>query len=609
MNRIITLLVSLLACAGTLQAQRQQWWGYIEEDDNITMLGTGKAANYHCAIFVPGNHDVTSGKTLCAVRFGLLAPHASDVKVWIASSLPTGKLTAANTLWITDVERVEKDDFTDVALTTPYAIPAEGVYVGYSFTITSASTENDQYPILVGGDDQTNGLLLRTNDSNWENYYGENFGVLAMKVLLEGNFADYMVSPTMVQDAYYAQIDQSVDVDIKLTNNGLAEVNSIAYTLTADGVTGPEQTVTLPEALSTFNSTEITINVAASTTVNSTKQTVTITKVNGEANQSLNVSTEFTLHTVERIILRNVVVEEFTGTGCGWCPRGLVGMEKLRQTFGDRFIGIGIHQYNESDAMYIANYPYLNFGGAPSCRIDRGPVIDPYFGTSDDICNDFRTEMNKPAMVGVDVKGIINEAMTEVSATAYIEPLYNTSDYTLEFALVADGLSGTTSAWWQSNYYSGQPSSSVPEDLRVFCSGGKYGSSSVKGFVFNDVAVGTSYNKSGKNQVEALGTMAAGETREVSFTLSLPTKATLRNALKKGTIYVVALVVDKDGLIANAAKQKVEDGTEGVNSVNTDYNTQTTARYSLNGTQLNTPQRGINIVRTADGKVRKVVVR
>ena len=25
-------------------------------------------------------------------------------------------------------------------------------------------------------------------------------------------------------------------------------------------------------------------------------------------------------------VKRNVVVEEFTGTGCGWCPRGLVGM-------------------------------------------------------------------------------------------------------------------------------------------------------------------------------------------------------------------------------------------------------------------------------------------
>ena len=72
---------------------------------------------------------------------------------------------------------------------------------------------------------------------------------------------------------------------------------------------------------------------------------------NGNDNQATEKSTDITLSTLEHFIPRNVVVEEFTGTGCGWCPRGLVGMEKLRQTFGDRFIGIGIHQYNSTDAM------------------------------------------------------------------------------------------------------------------------------------------------------------------------------------------------------------------------------------------------------------------
>ena len=179
--------------------------------------------------------------------------------------------------------------------------------------------------------------------------------------------------------------------------------------------------------------------------------------------------------------------------GCGWCPRGLMGMEKLRNTFGDRFIGIGIHQYNETDAMFIANYPYLDWEGAPSCRIDRGAEIDPYFGSSDDIVNDFQDEMNQPSFVDVDVCGFMDEAMTEVETKAYIKPLYDTDEYELELALVADGLSGSTSAWWQSNYYSSQPTSQTPNDLRVFCSGGKYGSNSIKGFVFNDVAIGTSY--------------------------------------------------------------------------------------------------------------------
>ena len=586
----------------------QWWWGLINDDDNMTVIGTSGTGTYHCAFFLPGNHEVVSGKKLCAVRFGLVAPHATDVKVWTAASLPAGDLTEGNTLWLQDVGQVAQDGFTDVPLTTPYDIPAEGVYVGYSFTITAASSQDDRYPLLVGGEDQAGGLLLRTGNGEWDDYMGYNFGVLAMKVLLEGELTDCLVSPAAVQDICYTEIGQPASVGIRLTNNGSATVNSISYTLEADGVTGEEQTVTLPDGLETFRRATITVSVPAATAASSTKQTLTVTKVNGEANGSANASTGFTLNTLSRFINRNVVVEEFTGTGCGWCPRGLVGMEKLRDTFGDRFIGIGIHQYNEGDAMYIANYPYLEFGGAPSCRIDRGLVIDPYYGSNNDICDDFRAEMGIPAMVLVDVKGKMNEAMTEVEATAYVEPLFDSSDYQLELALVADGLSGTTSAWWQSNYYASQPAAQVPEDLRIFCSGGKYSGSSIKNFVFNDVAVGTSYDKNGKNQAGPLGAMTGGEKREVSCTLSLPTKATLRNALKKGTIYVVALVIDKDGTIANAAKCEVSD-TDGISTVCSDSNADTTLRYSLNGMQLTAPQHGINMVRMSDGTVRKVFVK
>ena len=144
----------------------------------------------------------------------------------------------------------------------------------------------------------------------------------------------------------------------------------------------------------------------------------------------------------------------------------------------------------------------------------------------------------------------------------------------------------------------------------MFCSGGKYGSNSIKGFVFNDVAIGTSY-KNGVNQVDDLGTLTENETREVSYTLAMPTKATLRTALKKSTasVYVVALVVDKStGHIANAAKRLVgEEINAGVSTVKA--NTGITTNYSLNGTKLTAPQRGINIVRQADGTVRKVVIK
>jgi hypothetical protein len=104
--------------------------------------------------------------------------------------------------------------------------------------------------------------------------------------------------------------------------------------------------------------------------------------------------------------------------------------------------------------------------------------------------------------------------------------------------------------------------------------------------------------------------MTSGQTREINYTLTMPTKATLRNALKKGTVYVVALVVDADGRIANAAKRIVgEPAIDGVTTIDNGLNTEATMRYSLDGIQLTAPQRGINIVRMSDGTVRKVFVK
>lgn len=627
MKKLLTLLCVLATvCAGTVHAQlwqkspvhqyqqpsaaqraaaieagqNQLWWGYIGSADISSSVGINMADTYHCAMFLTGQDDMTTGKTIRAVRFGLSATKVIGVKVWIASELPTGTPSADNTLWVKDVAKEDLSEAIDVAVDVPCTIPAQGLYVGYSFTITSTATEHDQYPILTGGTDHPNGLLLRTNIRvpNWATLYGQGYGVLAMKVLLEGEFAQNSVTPSFGSENYYVQMGQTVGVDLVLTNHGLADVNSISYTL--DG--GAEQTVNLSSPLAPQKSTIIAISVPADAKEQNSTKKLTITKVNGVANDSKEATAQFVLSTMEQLIQRNVVVEEFTGTGCGFCPRGLVGMEKLRQTFGDRFVGIGIHQYNEDDAMYIANYAPLQWHGAPSCMIDRTMNTDPYYAESGDICNEVRMAMNVPSTVEVDVVGVINEEETEVELTASVKSLFDTKDFSIEYVLVADGLKGTTAAWAQSNYYSSQ---AVPEeDLKIFGRGGKYGQSNIVGYVFNDVALAWA----GGKMVQPLGQLSAGQVHKATHTLQMPTKATMRNALRKGTVYAVVLIVNPDGTIANAVRKPVVDAA-GISTTQQDRQVTVTDAYVIDGMRLAAPQRGINIVRMADGSVRKVLVK
>jgi len=550
----------LLTTVAQAQDETQEhWWGYVSDETQRTGLGVQAADTYHCAIFIPGNQAVASGKTIKAVRFGLTAAGAEDVKVWLASSLPS-KITAANTLQIVNVTTTGQT--IDVNLTSPYTIPAGGVYVGYSFTIGKVSTQDDQYPVFTTGSDNSNGLYLKTDQNvpQWSNLYGYGYGSLFLQVLLEGEFVDNTAVPADF-GPLYTLLGQPVTDQFAITNVGTTPLSSIDYTITSDGVTSAEQHIDITSPIAFNNTDYLSITVPADTVAHASTKTLNITKVNGVDNAQADQGAKFTLYTLPEKVDRNVVVEEFTGTGCGYCPRGLIGMENLRNTYGDRFIGIGLHQYNSSDAMYINSNAYakLSFGGAPSCRIDRGEEIDPYYGSGSDIRDDFANEMAVPALAQVSVSGVVDSLMTKVEAKAEVKALIDDSKFTLEFVVVGDSLKGTGTAWNQSNYYYQGTTAQwgVGSDMAIFCKGGKYGKSSVSGWYFNDVALCSSY-VSGSNKAPALGTLAGGESKEAEYTLTLPTKTTLKNAMKQDQLYIIALVVDQNKKIVNAAKAKIE---------------------------------------------------
>lgn len=610
MKKFFTFLSLLLLSIAASAQTHQNWWGYVSTGETLSGVGVSTADTYHCAIFIPGDHTVAAGKTINAIRFGLVASHAKDAKVWVAASLPA-TIDAANTLQFVDVPATSLgNEQIDINLPTPVAIPAEGVYVGYSFTITSAATSSDKYPVLFCGEASPNTLILKTDTKvpEWTDLYSSNFGRLFLQVLLEGTFADNAATAADFGPAY-AALGQSATTTIAVTNAGNTPVSSIDYTITTDGTTSAEQHVDIANPIA-FNETgKVSITIQADATIGEKAKTLNITKVNGQPNASAGVAANFTLHTWPELIQRNVVVEEFTGTGCGWCPRGLVGMDNLRNAYGDRFIGIGLHQYNSSDAMYIAPSAYakFSFSGAPSCRINRGDEIDPYYGSANSILDDFAAEMAIPASAKVNVSGTIDEQLTKVNAKAQVEALFDNSEYTLEFVVIGDGLTGTGSGWNQSNYYYQYSASQLPDDLAIFGNGGKYGQSSVQGWQFNDVALVSSYVSS-SNKAPKLNVLNAGVQQEAEYTLTMPTKTALKNAVKDAKLYIVALLVDAQGKIANAAKAPITIADpSGIENVNTAAVSEPTIHYTLDGRRIQTMQKGLNIVRMANGKTIKVV--
>lgn len=636
MKKVFTLLV-MLTIAGVLsmqaqvlqkalfkkavssRAQRaviepganQAWWGYSNNYSDLSILGVTAIDNYHCAIFVPGNHQIAGGKTIKAIRFGLVAPNVTDVKVWIASEKPS-EINTTNCLQVINVPASELGNMQiDVPLNTPYTIPAEGVYVGYSFSITKIEYEDDAYPVMFFSEEGINNaffLRCETSIPNWSDLSSE-YGNLYLNVLLEGEFPTNMLTPSDFGPVF-AKVGTGVSAVFTVENKGSDPVSSIDYTITTDDFTSGESHVDVEPAIAGFSKGRMVVAIPADAVQGKKEKTLTITKVNGKENLADDKTASFTLFSLSEIISRNVLVEQFTGTGCGWCPRGHIGMAKMREAYGDRFAGVAIHQYSNqsSDAMFIARNSYAKHGltGAPSARVNRGEVVDPYYSNGNGIYNVMESEMAIPALADVQASGTFDEGFTKVDAKAKLRPLFE-GTYKLEFVLVADGLKGTGTGWGQTNYYSsvysgstGITKESLPEDLKYL-----YDLGATFYPTFNDVAIASSY-AGGSNTVPEQ-TLIAGETAEVSYSINLPTYTKLKNALQKDQIYVIAILTDNTGVIANVSKARV-DGITGISTVN-GGNIAETVFYSLDGRKLSAPQHGINIVKMSDGSTRKVMIK
>lgn len=587
-------------------AADQLWWGYFNESDfniqDIT-LGIGTPTPFLTAIAIPANHEQLGNATVSAVRIYLaqgIPASVKELKVWVSKSLPAS-VDAAD--YVQTVTGTLVEGANDIELTTPYVVNNEAFYIGYYINST------ESYCIRCGGSDQNNAFLICAPQYiDWSDLAGNGFGKLAFQVRVSGAvLKDNSVSLTVdnLGNAYGA-VDKTAELETLITNNGRNDVSNIDYVIDGGTSTFLEYHLNLPSPIAYGESAKVTFAIPTDKTASVKNKEIVISKVNGVANESSANKAQFTLYSLSRFIDRNVLVEEFTGTGCGYCPRGLVGMEKMRKAFGDRFVGVGIHRYNASDAMYIANYAPVNFSGAPSCRIDRGEEIDPYFGSGDDVCDDMRAAMAIPGFADVDVSGTLDEAYTAVSATATVSPLF-ADTYNVEFVLVADGLQGTGSAWNQANYYYQYSAAQMPEDLSIFGNGGKYGKASVTGWIFNDVAIASSFvNNTNKVASKALN---AEENAEFTYTISLPTKEALKAALKKDEIYVVAIVTDSKKNVVNAVKKKVSNATPSAVKGLADDGAVVTARYTTDGRRIMTPQKGLNIIKMADGRTRKVVVK
>ncbi len=332
-----------------------------------------------------------------------------------------------------------------------------------------------------------------------------------------------------------------------------------------------------------------------------------LSKINGQPNMSENATISTRLYTLNNPPAHQTLIEEYTGTWCGWCTRGYVAMELLNDTFGDDVV---LAAYHNGDPMQVTSAYPVSVSGYPSASLNRNGVIDPYYGNHDDqdfgIKYDVIDCMNTvvPADINVEASWAdADKTRIEINAaTRFFENNAN-AGYKVGYILINNGLSGEGCSGEQPNYYTSYASTYVNNGLEILTTWPE----TVSGLVFNDVVVDVSAMKGVEGSVPTAITY--NEEYITTYSMDIASNKVIQD---KDKLYVAAFIIAPNGTIINANKAQVGAGS-AVNTISGDASEVSAEYYNLAGSRVAAPQAGIyvKVAKMSDGTVRtsKVVVR
>lgn len=605
----------------------ETWWGYFDGDlSNARGIGAGEYSEpgmtYDCAIFIPGDHSMGKGKIIKAVRiYFASAQNINGVKVWMSKKLPNTAEEAdiqcknVNFSDITD-GAIYGDPENDFAFDTPYTIGDEGVYVGYSFTMDAIESMQDMLPVVVSlrpADTEKNASFI-SSGWGWEDFSGkEGMGNLALRVLMQGEFKNDVVEASSDFTDVYCVKNEVAEIPVTLTNMGGNGLDNFSYVVSIDGVKSEEKILNLDshvEGIGTKFNCNIPVQMDDNTKVRNVE--IEITKVGGNKNETVANKLKGKVICLSELVTRKVVIEEYTGTWAEWAPRSYAGLEKAAEFYGDEIVITSAH-FGEDDPMKCPSYDGLHSEYAPDCNVSREYIgVDSYYGTYvEDVwgMQEIINELRKTAPVAkIKAEGIISNDGSKVTANSFTTFLYNgdEADYSIAYVLKTSGLKGSSSEWVQKNILCQFRNGEFDFD-DVFA---KWVNSDyeITDMVYNDVPVATEGINNGVSGSVQLPVVAGTPQKyAVEFDLN-----EISNKIqdKEQLFLCVYLIDNANGHILNADCQKVVDEAHSaIKEIETSDNNEVVARYTVDGTMIEHPVKGINIVKYSDGRVVKVVVR
>lgn len=649
------------------------WFSYITSNDlgavGFDALASGLGVDflagqnkYNIAFLAPGNYAKAK---IDSVEFLVLSGCQYDnLTVWVSSvkyetvegknylSFPESAdkadakvvVPAADVKAVLDKLPANYVGPISVKLPTPFTIPADGALVGYSYDGKSS----DKSIVLAGISSEAAGCFFQYD------YEGErNFESLSSIVGMSSSIQIGLdVSDCEANDATVSAnpelttlVNTKQQYPFYITNNSAKPITQLTYSISVDGVNGAEKSLDLSSPIESMETASIPYTTAFEDDGVHTVE-LNISKVNGNTNINKHSSAEYSIIALEKSADRVSVVEEQTGTWCGWCPRGHVALDLLNKQLGDKVVTLAGHfangesrvdpmniyqlDKNSTQAEALADYGFvamqlssmLGGGGLPGAMFDRVVAADPYVGANTTKGKNGTYEYGATDLVNLLKEGNPSEADFSMTAswaddkntdikvdltTTFNYNRFGSFPYGVAFVLSENGMTGKGATWKQLNYYSklagvnGASDFNNP-DMAAWFKAGSYVSTT-----YDNVVV-QAWNPFGNAAIvdKSVTDIVKGEA--IPFSTTLKVNSDLIQNYNNLTLS--ALLVNLNSLaVVNAAKVVLGNCAAGIEDVNSEVNNNVVSRYNVNGMRINGAQKGLNIVKLANGKVVKMAVK
>ena len=565
-------------------------WGYCSGDivDHLGFLQMGGDDDVEFAIHAPSEALLPyKGKQISAIEF------YDRKSFWDTGEDPEMPdyvfvTTSGTDYLIKQTVTDTRKGWNKITLETPYTITGEELFVGIgrhqglqtNFTDLNATAPDGFWLRFMGTDDGGGQIelgkwynkALQSTDFNHPitirfTIAGDDlpYDVVLEKVQLYAN-GMLLNTPTGEELKAVKVEDGTNEGMILMTANVKSRTKEIirSYTINwqIDGQQAGSETITtsLPA-----NSVEpISIEIPASLVNRDHVFTYSVTDINGHADAvAMNSSGSIAFRAqAKQYFPRKVVMEEGTGTWCGYCPRGIVAIEQLQKKYPDNFIAIEIHDSDEMGNALNYNQILRRLNANPRCIINRTKDMDPYFGDVESIIKDTKDYAESK----ITASAIFDNA-DRTSVTVSTEAVFGFSDEGADIRVAYVVVEDHVGPYKQLNYYSFPYSSEMgwwisPDPFDPLYDW-YMGEPEVETF-FNNVARGIYEDADGVRQ-SIPSTIVAGETYSHQYTIKLPS-----NIQNKKDIRIITLLIDnKSGEILNADSYDMVEDDEYVTEPDT----------------------------------------